>query len=63
MVSNIQNMENLNPQVLRLIGKEIQSLKMDTMEGISVVLDDKDLTRLDHQQCFKMQAHFLSICN
>ena len=44
-------MENLNPQVLRLIGKEIQSLKMDTMEGISVVLDDKDLTRLDHQQC------------
>merc|ERR1719208_788015 len=47
MVSNIQNMENLNPQVLRLIGKEIQSLKMDTMEGISVVLDDKDLTRVE----------------
>lgn len=47
MVSNIQNMENLNPQVLRLIGKEIQTLKMDTMEGISVVLDDKDLTRVE----------------
>ena len=56
-------MENLNPQVLRLIGKEIQSLKMDTMEGISVVLDDKDLTRLDHQQCFIMQAHFYEMEN
>ena len=60
MVSNIQNMENLNPQVLRLIGKEIQSLKMDTMEGISVVLDDKDLTRLGHIRYFIMQAYFLN---
>ena len=58
MVSNIQNMENLNPQVLRLIGKEIQSLKMDTMEGISVVLDDKDLTRLDHQHVLKCRLIF-----
>lgn len=47
MVSNVQNMENLNPQVLRLIGKEIQSLKMESMEGISVVLDDKDMTRVE----------------
>jgi len=47
MVSNIQNMENLNPQVLRLIGKEIQSLKMESMEGISVILDDKDMTRVE----------------
>lgn len=40
-------MENLNPQVLRLIGKEIQSLKMESMEGISVILDDKDMTRVE----------------
>ena len=46
-MSTIQNMENLNPQVLRLIGKEIQSLKMEAMEGISVILDDKDMTRLE----------------
>ena len=31
MVSNIQNMENLNPQVMRILGKEMQSLKMEKM--------------------------------
>ena len=46
-MSGIQNAENLNPQVMRLIGKEIQSLKIESMEGISVVLDDKDLTRVE----------------
>jgi len=46
-MSGVQNAENLNPQVVRLIGKEIQSLKMESMEGISVVLDDKDLTRVE----------------
>jgi len=46
-MSGVQNAENLNPQVVRLIGKEIQSLKIESMEGISVVLDDKDLTRVE----------------
>merc|ERR1719394_2118973 len=46
-MSGIQNAENLNPQVMRLIGKEIQSLKIESMEGISVVLDDKDLTQVE----------------
>ena len=45
MVSNIQNMENLNPQVMRILGKEMQSLKMEPIEGISVILDDQDITQ------------------
>ena len=47
MVSNIQNMENLNPQVMRILGKEMQSLKMEPLEGISVILDDQDITQVE----------------
>ena len=34
MVSNIQNMENLNPQVMRILGKEMQNLKMEPLEMV-----------------------------
>jgi len=47
MVSNIQNMENLNPQVMRILGKEMQNLKMEPLEGISVILDDQDITQVE----------------
>lgn len=47
MVSNIQNMENLNPQVMRILGKEMQSLKVEPLEGISVILDDQDITQVE----------------
>ena len=40
----MSNVENLNPQVLRHIGRELQSLKSEPMEGITVLLDDKDMT-------------------
>ena len=40
----VSNVENLNPQVLRHIGRELQSLKSEPMEGITVLLDDKDMT-------------------
>merc|ERR1712110_1318280 len=41
------NMENLNPQVMRILGKEMQSLKMEPLEGISVILDDQDITQVE----------------
>lgn len=47
MVSNIQNMENLNPQIMRILGKELQSLKVEPIEGISVILDDQDITQVE----------------
>ena len=40
-------MENLNPQVMRILGKEMQSLKMEPLEGISVILDDQDITQVE----------------
>ena len=40
-------MENLNPQVMRILGKEIQSLKVEPLEGISVLLDDQDITKVE----------------
>jgi ubiquitin-conjugating enzyme E2 S len=43
----VSNVENLNPQVLRHIGRELQSLKSEPMEGITVVLDEKDMTSIE----------------
>lgn len=40
-------MENLNPKVMRILGKEMQSLKMEPLEGISVILDDQDITQVE----------------
>merc|ERR1712141_362809 len=42
-----QNMENLNPQVMRILGKEMQSLKVEPIEGISVILNDQDITQVE----------------
>jgi|ERR1712126_755836 len=39
--------ENLNPQVMRILGKEMQNLKMEPLEGISVILDDQDITQVE----------------
>merc|ERR1719412_2937920 len=47
MVSNIQNMENLNPQIMRILVKELQNLKVEPIEGISVILDDQDITQVE----------------
>jgi len=38
------NMENVAPQVIRSVGKQMQSLATQKMEGISVVLNDEDMT-------------------
>lgn len=43
----VSNVENLNPQVLRHISRELQSLKSEPMEGIAVLLDDKDMTTVE----------------
>lgn len=43
----VSNVENLNPQVLRHIGRELQSLKSEPIEGITVLLDDKDMTSVE----------------
>ncbi len=43
----VSNMENLNPQVTRYIAKELQSLCTAPMEGIAVLMDEKDLTQVE----------------
>lgn len=42
MMSN--NMENVAPQVLRSVLKQAQELALEKMEGISVILNDDDMT-------------------
>ena len=42
----VSNVENLNPQVIRYIGKEMRELSERPLEGIKVILDDKDLTEV-----------------
>jgi len=42
MMSN--NMENVAPQVLRTVLKQAQELAQEKMEGISVILNDADMT-------------------
>lgn len=43
----VSNMENLNPQVMRYLGKEIQSLHAHPLEGVRVLLNDKDITAIE----------------
>ncbi len=43
----VSNMENLNPQVMRYIARELHSLSASPMEGITVLVDEKDLTQVD----------------
>jgi len=38
------NMENVAPQVLRSVLKQAQELALEKMEGISVILNDDDMT-------------------
>jgi len=39
-------MENMNPQVMRHVGKEIQHMMSEPMEGIHVIINDKDVTEI-----------------
>ena len=43
----VSNVENLNPQLMRILAKEVQSLKQEPLEGINVILDDKDITSFE----------------
>jgi hypothetical protein len=43
----VSNVENLNPQVIRHLTREIHSLRSEPMEGIAVLIDDKDLTNVE----------------
>lgn len=43
----VSNVENLNPQLMRILAKEVQSLKQEPLEGIQVILDDKDITSVE----------------
>jgi len=43
----VSNVENLNPQVIRHLTREIHSLRSEPMEGITVIIDDKDLTNVE----------------
>jgi len=40
----MSNMENVAPQVVRAVGKQIQALASETMEGVQVILNEEDLT-------------------
>lgn len=47
-MANIQNMENLNPQVMRMIGREMQALKVEPLEGITMMVpDERDMTQVE----------------
>ena len=43
----VSNVENLNPQLMRILAKEVQSLKQEPLEGIDIILDDKDITSVE----------------
>ena len=43
----VSNVENLNPQLMRILAKEVQSLKQEPLEGIQIILDDKDITSVE----------------
>jgi len=40
----MSNMENVAPQVVRAVGKQIQALATESMEGVQVILNEEDLT-------------------
>merc|ERR1711973_384562 len=43
----VSNVENLNPQLMRILAKEVQNLKQEPLEGIHILLDDKDITSVE----------------
>ena len=42
----VSNVENLNPQVMRYISKEIKELVEKPLEGVHVIVNDDDITEL-----------------
>lgn len=40
----VSNMENLNPQVIRHVGKEVHGLSSEPLEGIHLLVNERDLT-------------------
>jgi len=43
----VSNVENLNPQLMRILAKEVQHLKQEPLEGVQIILDDKDITSVE----------------
>lgn len=43
-MSSVSNSENLSPQVLRVVAKQLHSLQSEPPEGIKVFINDGDLT-------------------
>ena len=43
----VSNMENVNPQVTRYVAKELRSLHSSPLEGVAVVMNEKDLTQVE----------------
>ena len=43
----VSNVENLNPQLMRILAKEVQNLKQEPLEGVQIILDDKDITSVE----------------
>lgn len=43
----VSNVENLNPQLMRILAKEVQNLKQEPLEGVHIILDDKDITSVE----------------
>jgi hypothetical protein len=41
------NIQSLTPQALRLLSKEVVSLRNDPPEGVRVVVDEEDLTAME----------------
>jgi len=46
LAAMVSNVENLNPQVMRYISKEIKELVEKPLEGIHVIVNDDDITEL-----------------
>lgn len=43
----VSNMENLNPQVIRLVGREMGKLMSEPLEGITVLCNDKNMSDVE----------------
>lgn len=41
-----KNVENLAPDVIRRISKEIKDLSQEPMEGIKIIVNEQDITEL-----------------
>jgi ubiquitin-conjugating enzyme E2 S len=42
----VSNVENLNPQVMRYLTRELQALVKEPLEGITLVINDEDLSEV-----------------